>query len=61
MIREVEIIRFSGGLYTVRFTDSKGGIKIRGNRLLASKEEAEAMLPKHKPLNKQYKSPWDPP
>lgn len=40
-IREVEILKFSGGLYTLRFPDSGGGIKLRENRLFATKEEAE--------------------
>lgn len=40
-IREVEIVKFSGGLYTLRFPDSGGGIKLRENRLFSTKEEAE--------------------
>lgn len=40
-IREVEILKFSGGLYTLRFPDSGGGIKLRENRMFATKEEAE--------------------
>ena len=57
MIREVEVLRFAGGLYTVRFMDSAGGIKIRESRLIATKDEAEAQLPSKK---KKYRSPWDP-
>lgn len=41
LIREVEIVKFSGGLYTLRFTDSGGGIKLRENRLFSTREEAE--------------------
>lgn len=55
-IREVEIIRFMGGLYTIRFIDSKGGIKVREDRLYSTKEEAEGKLP---PKKTQYKSPWN--
>lgn len=40
-IREVEIVKFSGGLYTLRFTDSGGGIRLRENRLFTTKKEAE--------------------
>lgn len=40
-IREVEILKYSGGLYTLRFTDSGGGIKLRENRLFPTKDEAE--------------------
>ena len=48
-IREVQVERFSGGLYTVRFPETGGGIQIRESRLFATKEEAEAVLPKKKP------------
>ncbi len=40
-IREVKILKFSGDLYTLQFTDSGGGIKLRENRLFRTKEEAE--------------------
>lgn len=40
-IREVEVLKFSGGLYTLRFTDSGGGIKLRENRLFPTKDVAE--------------------
>ena len=40
-IREVEIIRFSSGMYTVRFKDSGGGIKLKEERLYRTKDEAE--------------------
>ena len=40
-IREVVIVKYSGGLYTLRFTDSGGGIKLRENRLFPTKEAAE--------------------
>ena len=45
-IREVKILKFGGGLYTVRFTDSGGGIKVRENQLFATKEDAETSLKK---------------
>lgn len=40
-IREVKILKFSEDLYTLQFTDSGGGIKLRENRLFRTKEEAE--------------------
>lgn len=55
-IREVKVVKFAGGLYTIKFTDSKGGIKVRENRLFSTKEDAEATIQKPKP---QYKSPWE--
>lgn len=44
-VREVIIHNISGDFYTLRFTDSKGGIKVRGSRLFHTKEAAEATLP----------------
>lgn len=43
-IREVQIIRCSGGLFLVRFTDTGGGIQVRENRLFVSKELAEQSI-----------------
>lgn len=59
-IREVTVVRRSGDFYLVRF-DSNGGIQIRGTRLFATKEEAEATLPmSHKVEHgKGYRSPYD--
>ena len=48
-IREVEIIKISGGFATIRFVNVPGGINLRLNRLFSTKEEAEASLPE-KPL-----------
>ena len=45
-IREVTIIHRSGDLYTVKFANNNGGIRVRGSRLYATKEEAEATMPK---------------
>ena len=57
-IREVTIFKFAGGLYTIHFKDSNGGIKVRQNRLFATKEDAEASIP-GKVGKPKYKSPWD--
>ena len=45
-IREVKVLRYSGGLYTVQFTDTKGAIRVRENRLYPTQSSAEAALPK---------------
>lgn len=37
IIREITIAKLAGGFYTIRFKDSSGGIKVRENRLYASK------------------------
>ena len=47
-VREVKIVKIAGGLVTLRFADSNGGVKLRESRLFPTKEEAEASLPKNK-------------
>lgn len=44
IVREVTIIKFAGGFYTIRFKDTGGGIKVRETRLYASQEEAEIAM-----------------
>ena len=59
IIREITIVKFGGGFYLIRFKDSGGGIKVRENRLYASKEEAENVMTKaHSKTTPSY-SPWD--
>ena len=57
IVREVSIIKFAGGIYTIRFKDSGGGIKVRETRLYASKEKAEIAMvtaySKRKPCSKR--------
>lgn len=57
IIREVEIVRNTGGFYLIRFKDSGGGIKVRENRLFPTREEAEENLPQS--LQKQHRTPYD--
>ena len=52
-VREGGVLSGSGGLYLVRFIDSDGAIRVRGNRLYATKEEAEAKIPR-----KKYRTPY---
>lgn len=52
MIREVLIVKYAGGFYTIRFKDSGGGIKVREHRLYVSKEEAESAIEKANPKQK---------
>lgn len=59
-IREVKIVKFAGGLYTIRFIQGGGGIKVRESRLFATKEEANAALPKPKSKPApHYSTPWE--
>ena len=53
---QATVIKVSGNLYTLRF-DGKG-IRLKGHRLFATKEEAEAQLPKRDPLSR-YGPYWD--
>ena len=39
-VRQAVIIGISGGLYTLRFSDGKGGIRVCGSRLFAYRDEA---------------------
>ena len=57
-VREVWVVSVSGGFYLVRFMDTGGAIRVRGNRLFSSKEEAEAMIPKKTEI-KRHLSPYD--
>lgn len=59
MVREVLIVKYAGGFYTIRFKDSGGGIKVREHRLYASKEEAESAIEKAHPKQKSTWSRWD--
>lgn len=59
-VREVKVIKFSGGLYTIQFRKGGGGIKVRESRLFPTREEAEAAIstPKAKPAQ-HHPTPWD--
>ena len=47
-IREAEVRGRSGGLYTVRFTDTGGGIRVRGDRLYPTRDAAAAYVQQRK-------------
>ena len=55
-IRETEVKSCAGGMYLVKFKDNGGGIKLKEHRLFATKEDAEASIPKAKP---KYRSPYE--
>lgn len=59
IIREITIVKFAGGFYLIRFKDSGGGIKVRENRLYASKKEAENVMTKAHSKTKPSYSPWN--
>ncbi len=45
-VREVEVVKVAGGFATLRFKDGPGGVRLRESRMYATKEEAEAGMPK---------------
>lgn len=49
-IREAVVRRCDFGLYTVQFTDTKGAIRIRGDRLYPTREEAQGHIRKGRSL-----------
>lgn len=55
-IPEAEVRSCIGGIYLIKFKDNGGGIKLKEHRLFATKEEAEANIPKAKP---KYRSPYE--
>lgn len=58
IIREVEIRRYSGGMFLVRFTDTGGGIQVKVHRLFHTREDAEKSI--SKPAVKKVQSnPYD--
>ncbi len=59
IVREITIVKFAGVFYTIRFNDSGGGIKVRENRLYASREEAEHAMAEAHLETKPAHSPWD--
>ena len=46
-IREVRVLKITGGFATLRFADSDGGVTLRVSRLFPTKEAAEASIKKH--------------
>ncbi len=52
-IREAQVRGRSGGLYTVRFTDTGGGIRVRGDRLYPTREAALAYVQQLKEVRQQ--------
>ena len=40
-IKEAKVVKDSGGFYTIQFTDTGGGIKLRESRLFPTEEDAK--------------------
>ena len=52
-VREAIVLKYSSGFYTLKFSDSDGGIRLRESRLYASKEEVKAVI---EAINRSRKS-----
>ena len=60
IIREVTVVKRSGEFYLLKFSNGSGGIRVRKNRLYATKQDAENGLPKSgMPQKNRYHSPYD--
>lgn len=59
LVRKVTVKRRLGDFYVVKFVDSNGGIQLRGNRLFATREDAEQTIPNVKGIKKRYLSPHE--
>lgn len=57
IIREVKIVRCSGGIFLVIFLDTGGGIQVKRHRLFATREEAESSVAK--PKEKRATNPYE--
>ncbi len=57
IIREVKIVRCSGGIFLVKFPDTGGGIQVKRHRLFATKEEAKSSIVKLE--KKKYTNPYE--
>lgn len=44
--REAKVLKCAGGFYTLKFTDTGGGIKVRESRIFSTKEAAEISVKK---------------
>ena len=57
IIREVRIVRCSGGIFLVKFPDTGGGIQVKRHRLFATREEAKNSIAK--PKEKKKPNPYE--
>lgn len=57
--REVEIRRYSGGMFLVRFTDTDGEMQVKAHRLFSNREEAEKGIIERPEEKKVQGNPYD--
>ena len=56
-VREAVVCGRSGPLFTLRFTDTAGGVRLRPDRLYPTREAAEATLRQNKEARKTIQPP----
>lgn len=59
IVREVTIIKCTGGMYLIKFVDTGGGIQVKEHRLYAAREDAEAAIPAAEKKQRNYKGHWE--
>ena len=47
-IKEVEIVKYSGGMYLIKYPKSSGGYKVRESRLYKTEEDAQRVVETNK-------------
>ena len=52
--QEVEIIRYSGGFYTVRFSGRRTALRVRAERLYKTAEMAEEHINRKEDMSAKY-------
>lgn len=50
IVREIIVLRSSGGFYLIRFKDGDGAIKVKEHRLYKNEEDAVSALKANKPM-----------
>jgi len=58
IVREATVVKQSGNFYIIRF-GTDGGIQVRGSRLFASEEDAQASIHEEKKNKTVHRSPYD--
>ena len=51
---EVEVVRYSGGLYLIRYPNKTGGYKVKESRLYKTEAEAQLAADISKPTKSKY-------
>lgn len=50
-LKEVEVVKYSGGFYLFKYPNTSGGYKVRESRLYKTEAEANKIINQNKSLN----------